>query len=107
MIATTWASHAVSAGGRLKTLACDQTASGAQARSDVVILNVAVEYRRLAAAGVDGYSGHAYFTAPPSVKRRPCADSLGALDRPVLHASTGGNRKFCIRAYRRDCARSP
>ena len=88
----------MSAGGRLKTLACDQTASGAQVRSDVVILTVGVEYRRLAAAGVDELPGQAYFAVPPSVKRRLCADSRGAPDRPVLHASTGGNRKFCIRA---------
>lgn len=73
----------MSAGGRLKTLACDQTAifgpefvfdratacacgggqriidlaSGAQVRSDVVILNVGVEYRRLGAAGVDELLG--------------------------------------------------
>jgi thioredoxin reductase len=51
----------VSAGGRLKTLACDQTASGAQVRSDVVILNVGVEYRRLAAAGVDELLGAGEF----------------------------------------------
>ena len=68
----------MSPGGRLKTLACDQTAifgpefvfdratrlrvrggqsvidlaSGAQVCSDVVILSGGVEYRRLAAAGV-------------------------------------------------------
>jgi thioredoxin reductase (NADPH) len=77
----------VSAGGRLKTLACDQTAifgpefafdratrlrvrggqpvidlaSGAQVRSDVVILNAGGEYRRLAAAGVDELLGAGVF----------------------------------------------
>ncbi len=77
----------MSAGGRLKTLACDQTAifgpefafdratrlrvrgrqpvidlaSGAQVRSDVVILDVGVEYRRLAAAGVDELLGAGEF----------------------------------------------
>jgi thioredoxin reductase (NADPH) len=77
----------VSAGGRLKTLACDQTAifgpefdfdratrlrvrggqpvidlaSGAQVRSDVVILNVGVAYRPLPAAGVDELPGAGVF----------------------------------------------
>jgi thioredoxin reductase (NADPH) len=51
----------VSAGGYLKAPACDQTASGAQVRSDVVILNVGVEYRRLAAAGVDELLGARVF----------------------------------------------
>lgn len=36
-------------------------ASGARVRSDVVILNVGVEYRRLAAAGVDELLGAGVF----------------------------------------------
>ncbi|MGH3179673.1 MAG: hypothetical protein ACRDPF_38090 [Streptosporangiaceae bacterium] len=61
-------------------------ASSAQVRSDVVILNVGVEYHRLAATGVDELLGAGEFYGAASVKRRPCADSRGAPDRPVLHA---------------------
>ena len=67
-------------------------------RSDVVILNVGVEYRRLAAAGVDELLVARVFYGAAVSEAQAMADSRGAPDRPVLHASTGGNRKFCIRA---------